>query len=171
MLHGAGGTAEHGISYLRKYADELNIILLAPVSRDYSWDIIADEGFGADVIYIDQSLAYLFENYEINTQQLTIGGFSDGASYALSLGLGNGDLFTHVLAFSPGFIHTEEMVGKPKVFISHGIDDDILPINPCSRRIMRQLTSADYHPEYLEFEGRHEIPDQIIKAALSWFLQ
>jgi len=31
-------------------------------------------------------------------------GFSDGASYALSVGITNGDLFTHVIAFSPGFV-------------------------------------------------------------------
>ncbi len=44
-----------------------------------------------------------------------IGGFSDGASYALSLGLTNGDLFTHVLAFSPGFMRPASQVGRPKV--------------------------------------------------------
>jgi predicted esterase len=34
---------------------------------------------------------------------LAVSGFSDGASYALSIGPANGDLFTHVMAFSPGF--------------------------------------------------------------------
>jgi predicted esterase len=40
-------------------------------------------------------------------------GFSDGASYALSLGLANGDLFTHVLGFSPGFMRVPRHVGRP----------------------------------------------------------
>ena len=38
-------------------------------------------------------------------------GFSDGASYALSLGAANGDLFTHIAAFSPGFMRPPVSVG------------------------------------------------------------
>jgi poly(3-hydroxybutyrate) depolymerase len=40
----------------------------------------------------------------VDPQRICVSGFSDGASYALSLGLANGDLFTHVAAFSPGFM-------------------------------------------------------------------
>src|SRR3954453_4470595 len=49
MLHGSGGIAAHGLSYLHQFADELNIILLAPASQDYTWDIIADDSFNKDV--------------------------------------------------------------------------------------------------------------------------
>ncbi len=55
-------------------------------------------------------------------------GFSDGASYALSIGLTNGDLFTHVVAFSPGFASPVTYTGKPPVFVSHGTHDEVLPI-------------------------------------------
>ena len=56
----------------------------------------------------------------VDPARLVIGGFSDGASYALSLGLINGQLFRKVAAFSPGFVVTGEPEGKPRVFISHG---------------------------------------------------
>ena len=36
MLHGAGGSAEQGLSLLRHYADTKNIILLAPLAQSYS---------------------------------------------------------------------------------------------------------------------------------------
>jgi len=36
--------------------------------------------------------------------RVTLGGFSDGATYALSIGLANGDLFPQVIGCSPGFI-------------------------------------------------------------------
>src|SRR5690349_15510083 len=49
MLHGSGGTAEQAIALLRDYADQMNTILLAPASRDYSWDIITRSSFGPDV--------------------------------------------------------------------------------------------------------------------------
>ncbi|WP_017733907.1 alpha/beta hydrolase [Nafulsella turpanensis] len=169
MLHGAGGQAEHGLSLLRRYADEQNIILLAPASRGRSWDIIAGESFDQDVIFIDQALSQAFENYSIDASKIAIGGFSDGASYALCLGLTNGDLFTHVLAFSPGFVFTIEKTAKPAVFISHGTRDAVLPVEPCSRQIVSQLQREDYSLHYQEFEGAHEVPPAIAKAGIEWF--
>ncbi|HEY0039892.1 MAG TPA: alpha/beta hydrolase-fold protein, partial [Flavisolibacter sp.] len=158
MLHGAGGNAAHGLSYIQQYADDNNIILLSPASHDYSWDIIAANSFGIDVLFIDHALSYVFNHFNIDHQRIAIGGFSDGASYALCIGLTNGDLFTHILAFSPGFQYTYENKGKPAVFISHGVNDDVLPIDPCSRRIVPKLQGSGYNVLYKEFNGRHEIP-------------
>jgi phospholipase/carboxylesterase len=42
MLHGAGGIAEHGMSLLQAYADSRGLLLLAPASREGTWDIIAE---------------------------------------------------------------------------------------------------------------------------------
>jgi phospholipase/carboxylesterase len=170
MLHGAGGQAEHGLNLIRHYADEKNIILLAPASRGATWDIIVKDSFDADVIFIDQALTYVLNRYNIDTSHISLGGFSDGASYALSLGLGNGDLFTHLIAFSPGFYFTAENNGKPHVFISHGVKDEVLPITPCSRRIVPQLQRLGYDVNYLEFNGKHQIPNNISASAIKWFL-
>jgi len=170
MLHGAGGNASHGLSYIQQYADSRNILLLAPASHDYSWDIIADNSFGIDVLFLDNALSYVFENFSIDSSRLAIGGFSDGASYALSIGLSNGDLFTHILAFSPGFYYTYENQGKPSVYLSHGVHDDVLPIDPCSRRILPKLQREGLAVLYEEFNGRHEIPPTISTAAVEWFV-
>lgn len=169
MLHGAGGVARHGLSYLQQYADANTMILVAPASREYSWDIIASQEFGPDVLLIDQALSYVFSHFSINPGRIAVGGFSDGASYALCLGLGNGDLFTHIIAFSPGFYYVLEKRGQPSIFITHGTDDDILPIEPCSRRIVRRLNSEGIAVQYKEFEGRHEITPAIANAAVQWF--
>ena len=171
MLHGAGGQAEHGLSLIRQYADDNNIILIAPASRAASWDIISSKTFGPDVIFIDQALNIAFERYNIDATHIAIGGFSDGASYALSMGLTNGDLFTHIIAFSPGFAYTLEKKGKPAVFISHGIQDRVLPIDPCSRRVVPQLQRQGIAVSYHEFSGAHEIPALISKNGVEWFTQ
>jgi phospholipase/carboxylesterase len=170
MLHGAGGTAEHGMHLLRPYADARNIILLAPASKDYSWDIIAQNSFGADVILLDRALDFVFSRYNIDSDKIAIGGFSDGASYALSIGIGNGDLFTHILAFSPGFYHTPEPTGKSAVFIAHGNADPVLPINSCSRRIVPRLRAQGLETTYHEFAGEHVIPSSIAQNAVDWWL-
>jgi predicted esterase len=169
MLHGAGAPAEQGLSLLRGYADQRNMILVAPAAQSYTWDIIANDAFGPDVILIDQALTLAFENYAIDPAHVAIGGFSDGASYALSLGLTNGDVFTHIIAFSPGFAYTLDNRGKPAVFISHGIHDAVLPIDPCGRRIAPQLKRQGLQVTYSEFDGGHEIPACVSESAANWF--
>lgn len=171
MLHGSGGHAEHGLHLLHRHADEHNIILLAPASQDYSWDVIVGESFDVDVIYIDQALQMIFEQYAIDVRRVAIGGFSDGASYALSLGLINGDLFTHIIAFSPGFALSRDRNGKPEIYISHGLKDPVLPIDPCSRRIVAQLKPQQYKINYQEFQGGHDIPLPVSESAVSWFTE
>jgi phospholipase/carboxylesterase len=171
MLHGAGGQAEHGLDLIRAYGDKKNIILLSPASRAATWDIIVKSSFDADVIFIDTALSIVFDRFNIDKKRIGVGGFSDGASYALCIGLSNGDLFTHIIAFSPGFYTTVHTEGKPAVFISHGINDYILPIDPCSRRIVPKLKHKNYHVEYREFIGEHEIPAVISAAAVNWFTE
>lgn len=170
MLHGAGGTAEHGLDLLRDYADTHNIILLSPASRASTWDIIAEDGFGKDVIFIDQALALVFRNCNIDSSKIAIGGFSDGASYAICVGISNGDLFSHIIAFSPGFAYAVRPQGSPNIFVSHGTKDRILPIDPCSRKLVPRLQKMEYEVEYIEFEGEHIIPAEISKRAIDWFL-
>ncbi|ALI97779.1 alpha/beta hydrolase [Rufibacter tibetensis] len=169
MLHGSGGNPEQGMWLLQRYADAHNMILIAPASRKYTWDVIVSDSFGPDVIYIDQALAHVFNHYAIDTTRIALGGFSDGASYALCLGLTNGDLFTHIIAFSPGFGFSLEKVGRSAIFISHGLHDSVLPIDPCSRNVVKDLKSQDREVYYLEFNGDHEIPENISNTAVQWF--
>jgi phospholipase/carboxylesterase len=95
-------------------------------------------------------------------------GFSDGASYALSLGPTNGDLFTRVIAFSPGFASPGARRGMPPVFVSHGTRDGVPPIERCSRRIVPRLEREGYEVRYREFDGPHTVPRSIAREALGW---
>ena len=106
--------------------------MLAPDSRGTTWDAIR-EGFGDDVAFLNRALEHVFSRLAVDPARVAIGGFSDGASYAISLGLANGDLFPRIAAFSPGFIVGAAPHGHPRVFVSHGTSDQILPINRCSR--------------------------------------
>jgi predicted esterase len=164
-LHGAGSDPAEPMALLRPYADEAGLILLAPKSKGPTWDI-AQGGFGPDVAAIDELLKQVFSEYEVD--DVAIAGFSDGASYALSLGLTNGDLFRSVIAFSPGFIAFGQQTGTPRLFISHGTEDSILPIGRTSRRGVPRLRAAGYRVEYREFRGDHEVPPRIAREAIEW---
>jgi phospholipase/carboxylesterase len=107
----------------------------------------------------------------VDASRLAVGGFSDGASYALSLGVTNGDLFTHVIAFSPGFLAPAGKHGSPALFVSHGTRDRVLPIDVCSRRLVPQARREGYRVEYREFDGGHAVPPEIARGALDWFLK
>ena len=167
-LHGAGSDARSAISHFLGLADAAGVVLLAPESRGRTWDVLVG-GYGPDVEFIDRALEWTFERLMLDTRRLAITGFSDGASYALSLGLTNGDFFTHLIAFSPGFMAPVQRRGKPPVFVSHGTRDRVLPIERCSRRIVPQLDRAGSRVRYREFDGPHTVPESIAREALDWF--
>lgn len=167
MLHGATGSARGALRPFRELADDAGLVLLAPESRGTTWDAIRGD-YGPDIAFIDRALSWTFQRVAIDPARLTIEGFSDGATYAIGVGLTNGDLFQRVIAFSPGFILPTDAHAKPRVFISHGTRDQILPIDQCSRRIVPQLERAKYSVEYREFDGPHAVPPEIAKDALAW---
>src|SRR5690606_19823886 len=99
-----------------------------------TWDAIRGD-FAHDFAKLDALLTQSFERCNVDPARIASAGFSDGASYALSIGLMNGDLFTHIVAHSPGFIISNVRSGKPKVYISHGRQDEVLPFERCGARI------------------------------------
>jgi phospholipase/carboxylesterase len=168
-LHGAGGVASQMIDLLIEPARARGIVLLAPESREHTWDVIRG-AFGPDVSFIDRALQMVFEHHAIDPEKIAAAGFSDGASYALSLGLTNGTLFGDILAFSPGFMAPAKQNGAPLIFISHGIRDEVLPIDRCSRRLAPILQRSGYDVDYREFSGGHTVPAEMVGAAMARFL-
>jgi len=168
MLHGAGSDARRGLKPLRPFADAAGLVLLAVESRARTWDLILG-GYGPDVAFIDRALRRAFGRLAVNPAHVAIAGFSHGATYALSLGTANGDLFTHAIAFSPGPLAPAAHRGAPRLFLSHGLKDSVLPINSCSRRIVPLLKRAGYAVRYREFSGGHTVPREIAREAVAWF--
>ena len=167
MLHGAGQSAEIGIRPFLPLADAAGVILVAPDSRGGTWDFLYGP-YGADVAFIDRALAHVFERCAVDPNRIGIEGFSDGASYALSLGLTNGDFFSRIVAFSPCILAPAARLGRPRIFISHGTNDRILPIDNCGRRLAALLVSTGYDVEFHEFTGPHTVPPDMARAAMRW---
>lgn len=166
-FHGATGSARGILGRLGPAATSAGMAVLAVDSRGQTWDVIRQD-FGADIEFIDMALARTFDVVNVDPARVAVGGFSDGASYALSLGAINGDLFPRVLAFSPGFMVDGPRAGKPEFFVSHGTEDPILPIDRCSRRLVRMLRAREYSVTYKEFAGGHTVPPEIAREGMAW---
>ena len=170
MLHGAGNTSL-SVQYTFALADEFNVILLAPDSRDErTWDGIL-RSWGPDVDFIADALAQTVQRYSVDRGHLGVGGFSDGASYALSFGITFGDQFKHVIAMSPGVMQPMAARGKPRIFISHGTGDPIMPIDETSRKFVPKLKGLGYDVTYREYEGRHSPSPPVVREAFEWFVR
>lgn len=168
-FHGAGGAGSSWIQAMRPAADAMGVVLLAPDSRARTWDAISGV-FDADVEFIDRALKKVFEFVSIDASRMSVAGFSDGATYSLSLGLANGDLFPSVIAFSPGFVVEAPEHGQPAFFIAHGVNDTVLPIDACSRRIVPALRAGGFDVTYNEFDGGHQIIAEQRDNAFAWML-
>jgi phospholipase/carboxylesterase len=165
-LHGAGGSGAHPVRHFAPLADELGALLVAPDSRGGTWDAIRGD-FGPDVRFISLALAATWSSVQVDPARVSVVGFSDGATYALALGLANGELFSRVAAFSPGFLIPVPEQGNPDLFISHGTQDRILPINNCSRVIVPVLRRMGYRVDYREFKGGHTVPAEMARDGLA----
>ena len=166
LLHGAGSSGRAMVELAGTAVAAAGVLLLAPDATRASWDLVHG-GFGADVARIDAALAAIGSRWTVDPGFTVLGGFSDGASYALSLGLANGDRFSHLVAFSPGFMAPDAVHGRPPVYVSHGRDDPVLPV-ACSHRIVRALRAAGHEVAFTEFAGGHAVPPEIAREALDW---
>ena len=171
LMHGAGQSAqEFARAPLGELFDRDAIVVVIPDSRGPTWDMIYDD-YGVDVQFIDRALQHVFKKARIDPKRVAVGGFSDGATYALSLGITNANLFKTVLAFSPGFVKPAVKTGKPRIFIGHGTKDEILPIDITSREIVAALKEKNYPVKFEEFDGNHTMTREEVKHAIDWLME
>lgn len=168
FLHGALGRTQD-LTQFCVAAAGMGMAVAAPDSRSRTWDLILG-GYGPDIAFLDRALSYVFSHVAVDPRHLALAGFSDGGSYALSVGVANGDLFTHVMAYSPGFLQPPDRQGQPAIWISHGTRDDILPIDNTSRRIVPRLKQMGYKVSYHEFDGGHGVSSELREESCRWFL-
>lgn len=170
MFHGAGGSADKVLPFIIDHAYQRGFLLLLPQSQFPTWDIVVG-GNGPDLERLDKALHEVASRFLINPSHLGFAGFSDGGSYALSVGVTNGDVVSHVIAFSAGFMSVLQQNGTPRIFIAHGLEDEQLPIETSARPHVAKLKAAGYDVSSLEFKGPHHIEPPVVALAIDFFLK
>jgi len=167
LLHGARRNGAQILARWHDAAEEAGLVVLAPHSAGATWDVLIG-GYGRDVERIDDALDQTFATLAIDPRRCWIGGFSDGASYALSLGLANGDLFAGIVANSPGFCWPPLLIGRPRILITHGTQDAILPIDLTGKPLAIQLERAGYDVVFHEYDGGHALTPEVLRWSLEF---
>ena len=181
VLHGGGGTAQSMLDYWRDPANKHKIVLLIPQSVRGTWDMIEDlknrlgiemnvqPRYGRDIENIDTALADLFTKVAIDPKRIGIAGLSDGASYAINVGINNPDLFGTIVAMSPGPLFIRRVQKGQRIFVSHGLQDSILPYSNTRSGVGRlRVKGADVHWE--PFKGDHVFPRDIRDKGAAFFM-
>ena len=169
-FHGAGGSPREGLFIFREAWDEPGLVLLAPGSLGNTWSALHNRQ-DRDLETVNRALAETWKRCQIDRRRIAVGGFSDGATHALSIGLQNGGIFRSVMALSPGGLLDVERQGKPRVFIAHGTGDDVLPYSRSRKSIVPVLKGSGYSVTFRSFAGGHEVPASISRAAVRWYLR
>lgn len=169
MLHGYSGGAQ-SMRFAFPLAEEFGVMIIAPESRDLTWGQSAP-GFDQDVRYLGSAYRHVTSFLDVDRSHVGLGGVSDGAGYALSMGLAYGDVFNHVLVFSGGLMIPFRKQGKPQIFIAHGVNDTQMPIDRTARRFVPQLQGEGYDVTYREYDGGHGTPPAIMHEGFAWFVR
>jgi phospholipase/carboxylesterase len=187
VLHGAGRQDELLMKAYRDEAERRQALFLVPRSFHMTWDLIAlgVQGGAAthrdsasdrpDLDFLEYAYDLIFRRYPVDAERLALIGYSDGASYALSVGLSNPQLFRAVMGWAAGFVAIENdaaapEVPRPAVLIEYGTHDELFPFEQVAVPMRQQLEAHGCAVTFRVDEGgRHWPSGQFQDEALDWF--
>ena len=174
VLHGAGRQDELLFKGLQGEADRRDALFLIPRSYQMTWDLIAG-GNDADLRFLAYCLRWIYARYRIDPARQALMGFSDGASYALAVGLSNPKIFSAVMVWAAGFlaIDANNLAAddpKPRLFVEYGDRDPLFPYAQVALPLRDALVQIGYPLLFRTDEGGGHWPSPKFQPdALDWF--
>lgn len=177
MLHGRGAD-EHDLFGLKSYLDpRLEIYSLrAPYEFDwggYAWFDLHEDG-SVDLEGFTHSRNEILSFIRsIKTEKLFLLGFSMGAIMSYSIALTQPKLCKGILAlsgFAPKQIGDEYKLQELQdlhIFISHGINDPVIPVAE-AQRTKSLLDLSNAHVTYNEYRMGHQIDEDCLTDIKAW---
>lgn len=191
LLHGFGSNEEDLFSFATEIPEEYYVISArAPYDMmygSYAWYAInfdADENKFSDldqarssrdliVEFIDECI----EKYDIDADKVSLFGFSQGAILSSAIALSYPEKINKVAALS-GYLNTEiatedylkNNVSKVKFFVSHGIVDQVIPID-WARKTKPALENLGINVVYKEYPIGHGVSPQNFYDFKDWLLK
>jgi phospholipase/carboxylesterase len=129
------------------------------------------------IVQSAQKIMELMEDQQrqgIDTQNIILAGFSQGAALALHLGLRSGIKFAGIMALSGYLPLAEEMPVAPAdpatqspIFMAHGVYDPIVPLEAGTESRQR-LESLGYLIDWHEYPMEHSVCAEEIADISRW---
>lgn len=185
LLHGAGRTRMRMIEHFETEADKRGIVLLAPTSQGPTWDVIRvameppspgsalAERLGhrysgsRDSKRVEAAIGNLAKTVTFDPARTVLAGFSDGATFALAMGMARSQPFSAIIAWSPGIpIETSRPARGRRVLVSHGRQDRTLSFDVDCGEIVPLLQGEGAVVSFMPFDGVHELPEAVKNAFL-----
>jgi phospholipase/carboxylesterase len=191
LLHGYGSNEDDLFSFASELPNDYYIVSVrAPYDMQfgsYAWYAInfdADENKFSDIgqaktsrDLIAKFIDELIRNYPIDSKNVTLIGFSQGAILSYAVALSYPEKVQRVIAMS-GYVSTEiaidgfenNALGKLKIFASHGTVDQVIPIE-WARKSIPILENLDIEVIYKEYPIGHGVSPQNFYDFKNWLLQ
>ncbi len=187
LLHGLGSNEKDLYSLAKHFGpDWLILCARGPISlgqERYSWFPLQHNGSEwtynfQDVIQsrdiVVQYLEEITDKYGIDPANTCLGGFSQGAILSLATGLKYPEKIKGIVSLS-GHLYPEvksdlaEMsaLSKTKIFVSHGIQDRVLPSEPM-RQAVKYLKEKGLDVSDNWYDMQHNISSENIRDLLLW---
>lgn len=188
LLHGYGSNQEDLFSFASELPKEYTVISLqAPYALSdfgYAWyalDFSAQDGKWSDEEQavrsrdsILQCVEEACQSYDLNSDDVTLLGFSQGAILSYALALSYPQKVRRVVALS-GYIHEsflhknfrENNFDRLQIYASHGSMDQVIPV-AWARKIPPFLEELKIQNVYEEFPVGHTVCPQNFYAFRHW---
>ncbi|SEO06111.1 phospholipase/carboxylesterase [Mucilaginibacter gossypiicola] len=187
LLHGVGSNEDDLFRLAGKFPENFIVVSArAPytmASGRYAWFQV-DFSSGKPVINPEQAeqsrltlttfVGQLIENYDIDTANIYMGGFSQGGIMSYSTGLTFPQVFKGIFILSSRLlpevkplINITPALKQLRIFIAHGTQDNVLPLayaHEASAYIKALVTDVTYH----EYQMGHTTGEQELADLLQW---
>lgn len=194
VLHGAGRREELLVKAYRDEAEARQALFLIPRSLHPTWDLIVEGAYGGvppadpeaaaagapasdrpDLDFLEYAYDLIYRRYPVDAARQALIGYSDGASYGLSVALSNPDVFRAAMLWAAGFLALDaaaisEDAPKPALLLEYGTHDELFPFAQVALPMRAKLEELGYAVHFRVDEGgRHWPSGDFQPEALDWF--
>ena len=174
VFHGAGRQDELLLRACRKQPNERQAFFFIPRSVAPTWDLIAG-GPPVDVEFLEYAWDLIYRRYPIDPHARCLIGYSDGASYALSLALSNPGYFAAAMVWAAGFVVLDrngpsQAGEKARLYLEYGTHDPLFSFEQIALPMRENLERAGYDVTFSVDEGGRHMPSgSFQREALDWY--
>ena len=184
LIHGYGSNSDDLFSFKTYLPKNLSIISLeAPIQIEmggFAWYSINynqdfkkwsnNEEAISSIKKIYQTINILLNKYNLNDNDISLLGFSQGAILSWAIGFNYPHFIRRVIALS-GYIN-EELIDNYnitfKAFSSHGVIDPIIPIDWARATIKKHINKENDNFIYNEYNDGHTVTENNLLDFLNW---